>query len=155
MIQWTKLQLEPPSTLDALDALKRTLVEATKLAFTREHVLRSEIPRHLIRTSVDVVTDFLTEVAECVVSHIENERDRDTLNLFPIDFVITHPAVWHSRAVNQTFRAVNAAFEEALRSKDVKIGSVRLATEPEACAQYTMRSASENHSIRLKQVEPP
>jgi hypothetical protein len=143
VIRWTKLELEPPSLLNALKTLRRTLLEAEQLGFTDENVLQNQIPRHLIRTPPDVMTDYLTEVAACVRRDIESKRDRDTVGKFPMDFVITHPAKWDDRAKNLTFRAVNTAFEHVFPELETKLGNIYLATEPEACAHYTMRSGQD------------
>jgi hypothetical protein len=152
VIQWTKLELPPPSRYDALAALRRSLLEATKLAFTHDQVLANKIPRHLVRTSSDVVVDYLTEVAECVLNHIRNEREHATLRDFPIDLVITHPAMWHPRAVNQTFRAATAAFERVFEKMNAKFDKIRLVSEPEACSQFTMRDAVEKSAANLRRV---
>ncbi|KAI1373089.1 hypothetical protein F4677DRAFT_430205 [Hypoxylon crocopeplum] len=141
VIRWTKLELEQPSLVEALRSLRLTLLEANHLGFTEENVLRNQIPRHVIKTPSDVMTDYLTEVALCVRRDIEAEKDPVTLTQFPIDFVITHPAVWDSRARNLTFRAALDAFGHAFPEIGSIPGTVRLVTESEACAQYTMRFA--------------
>lgn len=93
VIRWTKLELEKPARLDALLALSRTIGEAGQLNFGPQNVVRSEIPRHLIRNASNIVTDYLYEVALVARRDIESLKDPQTLSQFPIDFVITHPAV--------------------------------------------------------------
>ncbi len=90
VIRWTKLELERPKRLHALAALDRTLGEAGQLSFKPGS---SDIPRHLIRSPADVMTDYLYEVAKCVRRDIEADRDPMNLSRYPIDLVITHPAV--------------------------------------------------------------
>jgi len=139
VIQRTKLELEHPKRELALDRLRRTLLEAQLLDFGTQNVLRSQLPRHLIKTSSDVVTDYLTNVARWVRRDIESKKDKALPTQFPIDFVITHPAVWDKRAKNITFRSVNTAFGKIFPEAARKPSYIRLATESEACAQYTMR----------------
>ncbi len=105
VLQWTKMELEPPSRKDALAALRQTLSEATQLNFSRHNVIQRQIPRHLIKTVEDIVSDYLIEVAGCVRQDIESQKDKDSLGDFPIDIIITHPAVrcllysvWKSQA---------------------------------------------------------
>lgn len=103
VIRWSKLELEAPSRLQALKTLKRTIAEARQLDFGQTNVLQGQIPRHLTKSASDVVTDYLIQVAGAVRKDIENKRDARTLLEFPIDLVITHPAVLdlrcnHSRA---------------------------------------------------------
>jgi hypothetical protein len=111
-----------------------------------------QLPRHLIRSPVDVVTDFMTEVAECVLRHIEIEKDPSTLRDYPIDLVITHPAQWPQPAMNLTVRAVTKAFERIFSSVDATFRHVMLASEPEACAQVTMKDAIDGNLSNLRQV---
>jgi hypothetical protein len=155
VLRWTKLELEPPSRLTALTLLRQTLSEARQLSFNRQNVLARRIPRHLIKTSVDIMTDYLTEVAICVRHDIENNRDKTTLTQFPIDLVITHPAVWDARAKNLTFRAVTTAFERIFPevASTPSPSYTRLATESEACAQYTMRDAQNGQVNTLRKGE--
>ncbi|CAI4213304.1 unnamed protein product [Parascedosporium putredinis] len=124
IIRWTKLELEVPR--DTSDG---------------------NVPEHLIKSSPQIMTAYLTEVAKAVRADIEAKRSAATelLARFPIDLVITHPAEWDQRAKNTTFRAVNEAFRNygAFPSLRTTPGSVYLVTEPEACAQYTAVTASE------------
>ena len=99
VISWTKLELEPPSRIEALDALKNTLLTVTQLNFNDSNVIRSEIPRHLIKTYEDIITDYMIGIAACVRQDIESKRDPQTVTQFPMDFIITHPAVNHLRIV--------------------------------------------------------
>ncbi|KAF7556188.1 hypothetical protein G7Z17_g1667 [Cylindrodendrum hubeiense] len=152
VIRWSKLELEAPSRLHALTTLKRTIAEARQLHFGTTNVLQSQIPRHLIKSASDVVTDYLVQVANAVRLDIENKKGPRTLSEFPIDVVITHPAEWDHRAQNLTFRAVNQAFQYVFPEASEE-GVTRLATEPEACAQFTMRSGQDKGIARLKKGE--
>ena len=59
---------------------------------------------------------------------------------------------WHLKARNTTFRAVNEAFRKAFpQMRDIP-GTIRMVTEPEACAQYIMHRAKEAGLAGLKRV---
>jgi hypothetical protein len=153
VIRWTKLKLEVPTRLNALQSMRRMAEEARMLNLGPQAGGRTEIPRHLIRTSVDIATDYLREVIDHVRTAIENTRDAQTLQQFPIDIVITHPAVWDDRAKNLTFRAVMSAFRAVFQDIRVKPGYIRLATEPEACAQYTLQAARAAGMVGTNQLK--
>ena len=152
VIRWTKLNLEvPKERLVALKSLRYSLDDAKMLNFDRNK-RQTEIPRHLIRTSGDIVTDYLKEVIDRVRASIENSADTRRLEQFPIDIVITHPAVWDERAKNLTFRAVMQAFQAVFQDLVIKPGFIRLATEPEACAQYTLQAARAAGMVETRQL---
>ncbi|KAM7208581.1 chaperone protein DnaK, partial [Naviculisporaceae sp. PSN 640] len=151
VIRWTKLKLEVPTRLDALKSMKYMLEEADMLNFGPGRP-QTDIPRHLIRTSADIVNYYLAEVFHKVRLEIENARDGRELEQFPMDVVITHPAVWDDRAKNLTFRAVTSALKAAFQGVNVKPGYLRLASEPEACAQYTAQAAQAQNTISDRQL---
>ena len=94
VLRWTKLQLEPPSRLEALKRLKHTLEEARLLAFDASTSPDSvPIPHHLVCTTEHIVTDYLTYVAEAVYKDIGEKKDALTRDEFVIDLMITHPSV--------------------------------------------------------------
>ncbi|KAK3319151.1 hypothetical protein B0H66DRAFT_498128, partial [Apodospora peruviana] len=152
VLRWTKMELVPPSRQTALESLKKTLEEA-KLLGCLNNVLVNQIPLHLMRTAEEIVTEYLTKVAICVRRDIENKRDPTTLQEFPIDLIITHPAEWQPRARNSTFRAAHEAFRAIFSEMDRRPGNIMMTTEPEACAQYTMRVALDQGmtGLRLKE----
>ncbi|KAK4198218.1 hypothetical protein QBC40DRAFT_341386 [Triangularia verruculosa] len=153
VLQWKKLEMEPPTRLEALTPLKKVL-EATRGPVShRQHAssLVQGIPLHLIKLTEEVVADYLTEVAQCVRQDIETvQRDRKVIGDFPIELIITHPAVWHPRAMNTTFRAANTAFKRIFPEFESNPGKVRLTTESEACAQYIMKTSTNAHKRHLR-----
>ena len=151
VIRWNKLKLEVPTRVDALKAMKATLQEADMLNFGPGKP-QSDIPRHLIRTSADIANDYLREVFHQVRLDIENVRDTRQLEQFPVDVVMTHPAKWDDRGKNLTFRAVTSAFRAAFQNIQVRPGYFRLASEPEACAQYTVQAARAQRTISEYQL---
>jgi len=156
-IRLSKLGLQTPKLEDALIALERTLNEAGYLSTTTEVLQNYQFPRHLTKSPVDVTTDYLTAVAEVVWDDIVNASGGTQINLttWPIDFVITYPAAWNQRAISRIFQAATTAFERKFQPGKVTLGSIRLATESEACAQYTIRSVHEGKQLALNAVSWP
>ncbi|KAK4188114.1 hypothetical protein QBC35DRAFT_451557 [Podospora australis] len=152
ILNWTKLELEPPSRSEALTRLKKTLEATRGPASNRKNAsaLVNGIPLHLIKTTEDIVADYLTEVARCVRQAIENARVKEDFNTFPIDLIITHPAIWDARAMNVTFRAVNTAFHRVFPEMEDLPGKVRMTSESEACAQCIMRTSLSESKRELR-----
>jgi len=150
-IRLSKLDLQPSGILDALQSLRRTLVEARHLRFNQQTILDHRFPYHLTKSPVNVIEDYLHRVARCVWEDIGRKGGLQTLGTCPMDFIITYPASWGQKAINLTFQAVTPPFERQFSDYHVE-KRFRLATEPEACAQYTIRSVLENGSIDIKAV---
>ncbi|KAJ2901809.1 hypothetical protein MKZ38_001347 [Zalerion maritima] len=144
VIRWTKLDLEPPGRLDALQSLRRALGEAGQLGFKNKDILggNTNLPRHLIKSPYNILVDYLKGIARCVRQDIVDQGREEDLDRFPIDFVITHPSIWDDRAKSLTFRAVNEAFEAAIPTdkRSTRPSYIRMVSEPDACAQYTVRT---------------
>ena len=94
----------------------------------------------------------MIEVADCVQKAIIFDKSESLLAEYPVDLVITHPAQWPLVAINRTMRAITDAFVYTF--SDTTFRHVMLATEPEACAQMTMRDAVEKKMTRLSKVNP-
>ena len=140
VMRWTKLELQAQPRYLALETLANLLAEIQDmppLGGSVEH----NIPHHLIKAPSDVVTDYLTEVANAVRTDIRQITDEASLSLFPIDLIITRPNDWDPRAENLTFRATTKAFAKAFPEMGAapRPAYIRLAAESEACAQYTLR----------------
>lgn len=60
---------------------------------------------------------------------------------------------WHPKAQNSSFRAAHQAFRKVFREMEDNPGKLMLATEPEACAQYTMRVAQDLGMTRFMRGE--
>jgi hypothetical protein len=101
VMRWTKLELEPRTTVRELEVL-RELVKGLDLV----HELRanenaantSDIPRHLSKDAGDVVRDYLGKVAKEWFLYMRSQG-KHTLTSVPLDIVITHPAVRSPSAV--------------------------------------------------------
>jgi hypothetical protein len=145
-IRLSKLDLQPSGLVDALESLRRTFMEAGHLNFNQQTILNHQFPFHLTKSPVDVIEDYLHRVARCLWEDITRKGGRQALGTWPMDFIITHPAIWKQRAKNMTFQAVTTPFERQFHEYPVA-KSFRLATEPEACAQYTIRSVIKDPEI--------
>lgn len=89
VIRWSKLELGRRSPLEALSMLERTIEKAGNLDLGPHGMF----PGHLMRGTTDVITDYLRKVAYCVRLHIEKNAGEVALKEFPIDLIVTHPAV--------------------------------------------------------------
>ncbi|KAI1349090.1 hypothetical protein F5Y01DRAFT_327762 [Xylaria sp. FL0043] len=145
VLSWTKMKLETPSRREAIENLCQMLEPAEDHAFNPRDASRNHSHRHLTKTPEEVLTDYLAKVAAVVRQDIRNKKDEVVLTKFPIDLVITHPAIWDARARNTTFRAASKAFTREFDIYDLPPSKVMLATEPEACAQYIMSDESVNY----------
>lgn len=152
VIRWTKLELEPPKRDKALEILRETISETTRMKLDPRARVFEEIPTHLVRTSEDIVTDYLSGVLAYARRDIEGKTDYANLTQMKIDLVITHPAVWDPRAKNITFRSVTTAFDNAFREVEYQLGNIGLVTESEACAQYLMKEARDRNLARIRVV---
>ncbi|KAM7220175.1 hypothetical protein V8F06_004503 [Rhypophila decipiens] len=154
VLSWTKMELEPPTRQKALLLLSKTLEEA-RLLGNVNNALVDFIPLHLVRTAEEIVTDYLIEVAIKVREDIVGGHPDGAYKLtdFPIDLIITHPATWHPKAQNSTFRAAHEAFRKVFTEMEDNPGRFMMASEPEACAQYTMRIAQDQGMTGFRKGE--
>ena len=95
VLRWTKLDLEPRSPvgeLEVLSHLMKGLDLVRELRANKNAAITNDIPRHIARSSEDVVQDYLGRVAREWYMHMKGKTIH-TLQRVPIDLVITHPAV--------------------------------------------------------------
>lgn len=94
-MRWTKLELEPRTTVRELEVL-RELVKGldlvNELRANENAAYTNDIPRHISKSSEDVVRDYLCKVSREWYQFISTQG-RHTLGNVPLDIVITHPAV--------------------------------------------------------------
>ncbi|CAZ85793.1 unnamed protein product [Tuber melanosporum] len=112
-LTWFKLLLDPT---------KYPLANSTNspLARTKQLIPHGKNP-------VDVVADYLSELYKHTINHLEKTLGKSTVEVSPLDFVLTVPAVWSDAAKNLTLQAAELA---GFRRKK----SIRLISEPEAAA---------------------
>jgi hypothetical protein len=101
VMRWTKLELEPRTTVRELEVL-RELVKGldlvNELRANENAANTNDIPRHISRDAGDIVRDYLLEVAREWYLYIKSQS-RHTLDTVPLDIVVTHPAVRSLSAV--------------------------------------------------------
>ncbi|KAJ2896745.1 hypothetical protein MKZ38_005273 [Zalerion maritima] len=150
VLKWTKLELprrgiakELEEFVAALDGLQ--LVESLRTN-RRKHAVENDIPEHICKSAVQVIQDFLYNVASTWRDSMEAES-RDQLEQSDIDIVISHPANWKYDAINATVKAVLGGFRKSLFPT---LRNVSLIPEPEAAALHIVQSllASKMSEIR-------
>lgn len=87
------------------------------------------------KSSVDVVSDYLTELRKSFYEGLTKQYGQVLLSTLRKELVVTVPAVWSERAKDLTLKAVkNAGFGAQ---------TISLVTEPEAAAVYTLKGMTE------------
>jgi hypothetical protein len=94
-MRWTKLELEPRTTVRELEVL-RELVNGldliNELRADKNAANTNNIPRHISKDAGDIVRDYLSKVAREWYLYMKG-LGRYTLDTVPLDIIITHPAV--------------------------------------------------------------
>lgn len=94
VLRWTKLELvKDSSPLEELEVLRQLidgLVEVNRLH--DDDLVISDVPRHLSKTTENVIEFYLNHVAREWVTFVRSQA-RHVLDIVPIDIVVTHPAV--------------------------------------------------------------
>lgn len=90
------------------------------------------------RNVMDAVSDYLTQIYKHTMSTLTKRYGESFLAITKIDFVLTVPAVWSDAAKNATLQA-------AERAGMGNQHEVRLISEPEAAAVYTLKAIQPNH----------
>ena len=133
---WTKLQLDKekkPHGLQMLLALLSNDLGKLDLAQAGDEG-EDNPPLYPGKEPEDVVADFLTGVKDHVFDSIEKSVGQRLFRTLSVDVVITVPAVWSDRAKELTFKAVSKA------GFDSQNGTIKMVTEPEAAAIYTLKT---------------
>lgn len=124
---WTKLLLDQKTT--ATDYDDPSLREASGGAGLN-------VPSG--KTPVDVVADYLTHLYKHCMDRIERKLTKDLLDVTPIEFWFTMPAIWSDEAQHATrTAATRAGF--GTRAED----SIKMITEPEAAALAAFKSTKD------------
>lgn len=142
VLKETKLDLERPKRSEALEDLLQTLHVLDSMNVREFNVLAQDIPRHVTKTPLEIVTDYLWHVATEVRKSILSEKAYG-FGKFPVDLIFTHPVEWDKYGLNLTFRAVMGSFGKVFPEIAATYGNIYMASESEACAQYTMRDSQE------------
>lgn len=90
------------------------------------------------RTVMDAVSDYLTQIYKHTMDTLTRRYGETFMSMTKVQFVLTVPAVWSDSAKNATLQA-------AERAGLGNIHDLKLISEPEAAAVYTLRAIQPNH----------
>ena len=83
---------------------------------------------------LDAVSDYLTKIYEHALEGLTRRYGESFLEITPVAFILTVPAVWSEAAKSATLQA----------AKTAGMHNVRLISEPEAAAVYTLKTSPPN-----------
>lgn len=89
------------------------------------------------RTVMDAVSDYLTKIYQHTMETLTRRYGESFVSTTKVEFVLTVPAVWSDAAKNATLQA-------AERAGMGKRHELRLISEPEAAAVYTLKTIQPN-----------
>ena len=89
------------------------------------------------RTVMDAVSDYLTKIYEHTMETLTRRYGESFMSTTDVDFVLTVPAVWSDAAKNATLQAAERA---GMGSRH----ELKLISEPEAAAVYTLKTIQPN-----------
>ncbi|KAI9869355.1 MAG: hypothetical protein M1813_000144 [Trichoglossum hirsutum] len=90
------------------------------------------------RNVMDAVSDYLTQLYKHTMDTLTRRYGESFISTTKVEFVLTVPAVWSDAAKNATLVAAERA---GLGNRH----SLRLISEPEAAAVYTLKAIQPNH----------
>ncbi|KAK4981697.1 hypothetical protein LTR28_002991, partial [Elasticomyces elasticus] len=90
------------------------------------------------KTVMDAVTDYLTQLYKHTMETLTRRYGESFMATTPVEFVLTVPAVWSDAAKNATLQA-------AERAGMGRRNELRLISEPEAAAVYTLKAIQPNN----------
>lgn len=105
-------------------------------------------PRWATKTTVEVITDYLTKICEYVMT--ESVLNADIRMFEQFDFVITVPDFWSSGILNVFMRAVDSAFN--LKTSFPNLKNVLAVSETEAATIYAtsyLAEFADKHSLKV------
>ncbi|EPS43230.1 hypothetical protein H072_2762 [Dactylellina haptotyla CBS 200.50] len=129
---WIKLLLNSPSTANGGANMDADPTFANKTALRPPSGYMSLPPG---KAAIDVVSDYLSGVYKHTLQRLSQHYGREYIEVTPIDFVLTVPAIWSDKARNLTKEAARRAGFGS-RPDD----RINLVSEPEAAAIYTIKS---------------
>lgn len=92
------------------------------------------------KTVMDAVTDYLSQIRAHTIETLTRRHGEAFMTSTPTQFVLTVPAVWSDSAKDATLKAAERAGMGSRESGDLK-----LISEPEAAAVYTLKAIQPNH----------
>ncbi|KAF1844825.1 actin-like ATPase domain-containing protein [Cucurbitaria berberidis CBS 394.84] len=99
------------------------------------------------KSATEVVTDFLREIYDWIESYLARRISAEILDMTPMEFWFTVPAIWSDQAKSATLAAAKAA---GFASGDED--RIYLIPEPEAAGIATLKGFSEGNSVARAQA---
>lgn len=147
-----KLELEPQERIEELRSIISLLDGVDNLDSSKLAEAFRGIPQYPPKNAVEIVASFLTNIREYAIEQLDHDsaRNKDVRATVPIDLVITVPAGWSNAGKSRIFQAVtHAGFTDRYFPTLDKIAMV---SEPEAAAEYTLRSVHQDPSFEVHRV---
>jgi hypothetical protein len=92
------------------------------------------------RTVQDAVSDYLAAIHAHTIETLTRRYGESFMKGTPIEWVLTVPAVWSDAAKHATLAAAEKAGMGSRTGNASRAGEVRLISEPEAAAVYTLKT---------------
>ncbi|KAG6227755.1 hypothetical protein E4U34_005206 [Claviceps purpurea] len=115
-----------------LRCIKLFLDPIQKLPFYVSHLDTAAQLKRANRTVVDAVSDYLTQIRRHTMETLSRRYGASFMASTRVEFVLTCPAVWSDAAKHRTLLA-------AERAGMGPRGEIRMVSEPEAAAVYTLK----------------
>ncbi|KAF2160169.1 hypothetical protein M409DRAFT_29464 [Zasmidium cellare ATCC 36951] len=129
-LQWVKLLLEPD------DLRNKSAANASRVWRSYEYLDE----RHLNKTPVDAVADYLRWLWHIIKAKIErDEADAEIFDTALLTVVLTVPATWSERA--------KYCMQRAARAAGIPEQSIKLISEPEAAAIFSLKKQAKKGQI--------
>lgn len=136
-----KWGFQPSPTTPRLRCLKLFLDRQQKLPSYISPLETSALLRSANKTVLEAVSDYLSALHTHTLDTLTRRYGSSFVATTPIDWVLTVPAVWGDAAKNATRRAAERA---GMTTGPAGSGGIRLISEPEAAAVYTLRAIQPN-----------
>jgi molecular chaperone DnaK (HSP70) len=125
---------------------EETRLRCIKLFLDRNHKLPHFVSpletaaqlRKYEKTVMEAVTDYLGQIHKHTMETLTRRYGETFMGMTKVQFVLTVPAVWSDAAKDATLKAAEKA---GMGNK----GDLRLISEPEAAAVYTLKAIQPNH----------
>lgn len=89
------------------------------------------------KSVVDVIADYLGSLKQHTMNTLARKFNKEFLDVTPVDWILTVPAVWSDAAKAQMMKAAVGGLGEK--------ASIQLISEPDAAAVCTLRDLQPNH----------
>lgn len=150
--------IEPPSPFESSTKPAQTIKwgfqfkpEETRLRCIKLFLDRSQKLPHFVspletaaqlrkyeKTVMDAVSDYLSQIYKHTMETLSRRYGETFISLTKVEFVLTVPAVWSDSAKDATLKAAEKA---GMGNRH----ELKLISEPEAAAVYTLKAIQPNH----------